>query len=86
MDESMCQGAAGSDESKNLLVVGVMVQPSTVLARRRRDFNTLDQPLYLPADLHRGIHVSSCGHPMHVHCWKLYYTKVIQKEQRRNYR
>ncbi|KAA0186352.1 hypothetical protein HAZT_HAZT000774 [Hyalella azteca] len=86
MDESMCQGAAGSDESKNLLVVGVMVQPSTVLARRRREFNTLDQPLYLPADLHRGIHVSSCGHPMHVHCWKLYYIKVIQKEQRRNYR
>lgn len=79
---------AGTDgkEGERLLVMGVMVQPSTVLTRRRTVFNPTTQPLYLPADLHRGIHVSSCGHPMHMDCWKLYYTKIVQREQRRTFR
>uniref|UniRef100_A0A2P2HWE1 E3 ubiquitin-protein ligase n=1 Tax=Hirondellea gigas TaxID=1518452 RepID=A0A2P2HWE1_9CRUS len=95
---SKCPDTAADDDSDNvvmtdsgadtdrLLVVGVMVQSSTVLTRRRKEFKTGNQPLYLPADLHRGIHVSSCGHPMHVDCWKLYYTKMIQREQKRTFR
>ena len=71
-------------EKDRLMVMGVMVQPSTVLTKKRKEFNSSNQGVYLPADLHRGIHVSSCGHPMHVICWKQYHAQVLQKEQRRS--
>ncbi|XP_071525838.1 LOW QUALITY PROTEIN: E3 ubiquitin-protein ligase UBR2 [Panulirus ornatus] len=71
------------------MVLGGLIQRSTVLSRNRTCH--LEQPenhdpLLLPADLHWGVHTSSCGHAMHAQCWQKYFDDVVTKERRRPYR
>ncbi|KAK4308495.1 hypothetical protein Pmani_019811 [Petrolisthes manimaculis] len=71
------------------MVLGALIQRSTVLSRNRaRPMDPPDilDPLVRPADLHWGAHTSSCGHAMHAQCWQKYFDDVLAKERRRPYR
>ncbi|XP_042869971.1 E3 ubiquitin-protein ligase UBR2-like isoform X4 [Penaeus japonicus] len=83
------QVGRGDGSTGRAMVLGALVQRSTVLSRnraRRLDQPDTHDPLILPADLYWGAHTSSCGHTMHAHCWQEYFDDVVKKERRRPYR
>lgn len=67
------------------MVLAAFVQQSTVLCQYRPNTDEPD-PLYLSAKLGASPHTSTCGHIMHLHCWREYYNNVIAKESRRPFR
>ncbi|XP_069985814.1 E3 ubiquitin-protein ligase UBR2 isoform X10 [Penaeus vannamei] len=83
------QVGRGEGSTGRAMVLGALVQRSTVLSRnraRRLDQPDNHDPLLLPADLYWGAHTSSCGHTMHAHCWQEYFDDVVKKERRKPYR
>lgn len=79
----------GDGPSGRPMVLGGLIQRSTVLSRnraRRLEQPENHDPLILPADMHWGVHTSSCGHAMHAQCWQKYFDDVLTKERRRPYR
>lgn len=80
---------SGEGPTGRPMVLGALIQRSTVLSRNRAlrvEQPENHDPLILPADLHWGVHTSSCGHAMHAQCWQKYFEDVLTKERRRPYR
>lgn len=41
---------------------------------------------FMPADLFFGPHISTCGHVVHLHCWKEYFNTVLSRDSSRSAR
>ncbi|KAG9509196.1 E3 ubiquitin-protein ligase UBR2, partial [Fragariocoptes setiger] len=76
------------------MVLVAYVQRSTVLSKNRQrpvpncthvgPVDSNFDPLLMPADLHFGPHVSTCGHVMHHACWDAHYKTTVRRERTRH--
>ncbi|KAK9886902.1 hypothetical protein WA026_019159 [Henosepilachna vigintioctopunctata] len=72
-----------------VMVLAAFVQESTVLCQNKCTYalgSSVQDPLYLHANLGPSPHTNTCGHAMHGKCWEQYYDHVTGREHRRPYR
>lgn len=75
-----------SSNSRDCIVYPAFIQRSSVLSRYQTTTEDTNQLSSIETTIHASPYVSSCGHEMHVSCWKEYFNNEILKEQRRPFR
>jgi E3 ubiquitin-protein ligase UBR2 len=78
-----------SEESpcnRDCMVYPAFIQRSSVLSRYQTTTDDTNQLSSIETAIHASPYVSSCGHEMHVNCWKEYFNNEMLKEQRRPFR
>ncbi|XP_037086448.1 E3 ubiquitin-protein ligase UBR2-like [Pollicipes pollicipes] len=78
----LCQATEQVSSTRPAMVMAAFVQLSTVLSRDRAS-QAPNPVLYVPSNLHRLPHTSSCGHAMHAACWQRHFENVCLRERRR---
>ncbi|CAF1066177.1 unnamed protein product, partial [Didymodactylos carnosus] len=80
-----CQENSELKLNSDTIVISAYVQSSRVLSKNRsqkiENPDTFD-PTFMSNDLYWGVHVSSCGHPIHASCWMKYHDSVLLQSQR----
>lgn len=66
------------------MVYPAFIQKSSVLSRFQKTSDGVLQ--YVETSIHPSPHTSTCGHVMHVYCFKQYFENEKSKESRRPYR
>lgn len=66
------------------MVYPAFIQKSSVLSRYQKTSDGVLQ--YLETTIHPSPHTSTCGHVMHIYCFKQYFENEKSKESRRPYR
>ena len=94
----LCRENEDLTNTSSCMVMAAFAQKSTVLSKNRSRKIPIcsrkkkeepppppqqPQQLTMPADLHCGTHVSTCGHVMHLECWTQFFDSVVSKERRR---
>ncbi|KAB7502596.1 E3 ubiquitin-protein ligase UBR2 [Armadillidium nasatum] len=90
-DDSALPSSSNETGNMRAMVLGALVQRSTVLSKNGLSIGHLLSPdthdtLLLSLDLHWGAHISSCGHAMHAKCWQRYFDDVLCRERRKPHR
>lgn len=67
-----------------IIGLAAYVQKSNVL-NQLRSINISD-PYYIPLYFGPSPHISTCGHAMHIDCWKQYFDRIKIKEESKVYR
>lgn len=75
-----------SSNNRDCIVYPAFIQRSSVLSRYQTTTEDTNQLSSIETTIHASPYVSSCGHEMHVSCWKEYFNNEILKEQRRPFR